>query len=399
MAFSITQIGNDKNSAIYKEYTVDYKSDIALLPTSISLGKQTIGSPVDNDYCAIGSKATVIEGNGKWILGNDNVWHEITQSSSSAGVSQDLIDKVNELEKEHSIYENKFINIEAGMPTPIPLSEVVKLLNSSTVTLDSGTYDDPISLSASCQMLGAQMNVTANSGKRCTDEELEDETVITGTITIQDGASVVFNGLTLSDKAKITLEGNCSLALINCRILNVDDGSASLISSDFGCNAQIYISDCYFGTNTGNIYNAFNLNCKLSDTAIVDNYFAADVCTHNIINIYNVCDNAKIYIVRNTFEKSANAIRVGIIGEPVCYIRCDGNTYNSTDENEEYAGLMIIQPYEKHTTSFANCHISINNTTHSDPYPVYYLYADKNDMQFDDINKPVITIDGQREEL
>ncbi len=398
MAFSITQIGNDKNSAIYKEYTVDYKSDIALLPTSTALGKQTTGSLVDNDYCAVGSIAIVIEGNGKWILGNDNVWHEITQSSSSAVIPQDLIDKVNELEKEHSIYENKLTEIEASMPTPIPLSEVVKLLNSSTVTLGSGTHDDPISLSASCQILGAQMNVTANSGKRCTDEDLEDETVITGTITIQDGACVVFNGLTLSDKAKITLKGKCCLSLINCRILNIGNGN-TLISSDFDCNAEMYISDCYFGTNAGNIYNALNLNCKLSDTVIVDNYFAADVCTHNIINIYNADDNAQIYIYRNTFEKSANAIRVGIIGEPVCRIRCDGNTYNSTDENERYAGLMIIQPYEKHTTSFANCHISINNTTHSDPYPVYYLYADKNDMQFDDTNKPVITIDGQKENL
>lgn len=399
MAFSITQIGNDKNSAIYKEYTVDYKSDIALLPTSIALGKQTTGNPVDNDYCAVGSIAIVIEGNGKWILGNDNVWHEITQSSSSAGIPQDLIDKVNELEKEHSIYENKFIDIEANMPTPIPLSEVVRLLNSSTVTLDSGTYDDPINLSASCQMLGAQMNVTAKSGKRCTDEELEDETVITGTIILHDGAYAIFNGLTLSGKAKIVLEGKCSLALINCRILNIDDSSASFISSDFACNAEIYISDCYFGTNAGNIYNALNLNCKLSDTAIADNYFAADVCTHNIINIYNVCDNAEIYIVRNTFEKSANAIRVGIIGEPICYICCGDNTYNATDENEEYAGLMIIQPYKKQTTSFANCHISINNTTHSDPYHVCYLYAGKNDMQFDDTNKPVITIDGQKENL
>ena len=285
------------------------------------------------------------------------------------------------------------------MPTPIPLSEVVKLLNSSTVTLDSGTYDDPISLSATCQIQGAKMNVTANSGKRCTDEVLEDETVITGTITIQDGGYVVFNGLTLSDKAKIVLDGECILSLRNCRILNIDDGSTSLISSNFDCNAEIYINDCYFGTNAGTIYNALNLNCKLSNTVITDNYFAADVCTHNIINIYNVADKAHIYIYKNTFEKSANAIRVGIIGEPECYIYCDGNIYNSTDENEKYAGLMVIQPYEKLTTSFANCYISINNTTHSDPYPVYYLYADKNDMQFDDTNKPVVTIDGQKEDL
>lgn len=399
MAFSVTQIGNDKNSAIYKEYTVDYKSDIALLPTSIALGKQPNGKAVENDYCAIGSKATVIEGNGKWILGNDNVWHEITQTSSSTGVPQDLLDKVAELEKEHEVYDSKFSSIEANMPTPIPLSEILKLLNSSTVTLGKGINNDAINISTNCRIAGSQIDVMANTGSRCTNSELEDETVIAGKITIQDGANVVLSGLTLSKDAKIVLEGDCELTLINCRVLNLNNGGVrSIISSGFNCNAKIHINGCYFGSNT-DIYNAFNFNCKLTEAEIADNYFAADVCSHNIINIYNVDEGTNILINRNIFEKSANAIRVGIIGEPQCLIYCEGNKYNATDVNKDYAGLMIIQPYEKQTTSFANCQIVLNNTVHSDSYPIYYLYTGENDMQFNDKNKPVITIDGKAESL
>ena len=71
----------------------------------------------------------------------------------------------------------------------------------------------------------------------------------------------------------------------------------------------------------------------------------------------------------------------------------------TTDEDLTYAGLLIVQPYGKQTTSFANAVINIDNTIfdgaiEGEDYQLYYLYAGSNDMQFTDYNVPTVLIDG-----
>lgn len=181
--------------------------------------------------------------------------------------------------------------------------------------------------------------------------------------------------------------------------MEADAAKSYLVKSTQPNPLKLIVENCYLGTNTansvGNIYNGLELNCILKDgSSISNNYFAAAACTHNAINIYAVEDGATIHIDNNHFEYSGNAIRIGIKGEPTCTIACNGNSYDATDSTDEYAGLLLVQPYGKQTTSFANCTIKIDDTVHSDSKQLYYLYAGADDMQFTNFNKPTIIIDG-----
>jgi hypothetical protein len=169
-----------------------------------------------------------------------------------------------------------------------------------------------------------------------------------------------------------------------------------------GDGVKLEIENCYFGNvnseATGKIYNLFELGCKLLDGSYIkNNFFAEDICKHNVINIYEVEENSTITIENNTFEYSANAIRVGIKGEPKTTINVNKNTYLKTDEdNKDYAGLLLVQPYGTATTSFKNCTINLNkNINRSNVPQLYYSYAGSDDMQFTEFNIPTITLNGK----
>jgi len=76
--FSITKVGNDINSRHIREFIADTVSGIDNLPHINARGTQntTEISPVD-DCVAAGSTCFVIENSSVWMLGNDDVWHEI----------------------------------------------------------------------------------------------------------------------------------------------------------------------------------------------------------------------------------------------------------------------------------------------------------------------------------
>ena len=75
--FSITKVKDHQNSINYKEFTCDLSSDIAKLPTNVTEGTQGESGDVNNDRCAVGSTAFVIETASVYILGNDSLWHKI----------------------------------------------------------------------------------------------------------------------------------------------------------------------------------------------------------------------------------------------------------------------------------------------------------------------------------
>ena len=270
-----------------------------------------------------------------------------------------------------------------------------------TVAMVPGTFTGELTLNRTVNLVGYNSSVPASSGNRCSDVIDDSETVIDGTINIAGENDVVLTGLTFTDNALINISNKGTLTLKNCKILSMEADAAKsyLIKSMQSNPLKLIVENCYFGTNTansvGNIYNGLELNCTLKDgSSISNNYFAAAACTHNAINIYAVEDNATIHIDNNHFEYSGNAIRIGIKGEPTCTIVCDGNSYDATDSTDEYAGLLLVQPYGKQTTSFANCTIKIDNTVHSDNKQLYYLYAGAGDMQFTDSNKPTVIVDG-----
>ena len=78
--FSVTKVDDKNNSYKYKEFLLDAVDDVAKLPTSKKMGTQEVTKDSDailNDYCGAGSTAFVIENSSAYILGNDDVWHEI----------------------------------------------------------------------------------------------------------------------------------------------------------------------------------------------------------------------------------------------------------------------------------------------------------------------------------
>ena len=270
-----------------------------------------------------------------------------------------------------------------------------------TVAMVPGTFTGELTLNKTVNLIGYNSSVPANSGNRCSDVIDSSETIIDGTINISGENDVVLTGLTFTNNALISTSNQGTLTLKNCKILSMEADAAKsyLVKSTQSNPLKLIVENCYFGTNTansvGNIYNGLELNCTLKDgSSISNNYFAAAACTHNAINIYAVEDDATIHIDNNHFEYSGNAIRIGIKGEPTCTIVCDGNSYDATDSTDEYAGLLLVQPYGKQTTSFANCTIKIDDTVHSDSKQLYYLYAGAGDMQFTNSNKPTIIIDG-----
>ena len=108
------------------------------------------------------------------------------------------------------------------------------------------------------------------------------------------------------------------------------------------------VENCYFGNNNvdkaakTNIYNLINMHCKLATGSYVKNcYFAKDVCTQNIISMFDCEEDAVITIANNIFEKSSNAISITLKGNPKAKIVIENNEYLETDANEKYAGTGI----------------------------------------------------------
>ena len=86
-------------------------------------------------------------------------------------------------------------------------------------------------------------------------------------------------------------------------------------------------------------------------------------------------------------------VRIGIKQEPVCTINVKGNTVLKTT-NDEWAGLICIQPYGKQTTSFANMTVNINNLTIPSEQVAYY-YVGSNDTPLTTIElRGKVYIDG-----
>lgn len=273
----------------------------------------------------------------------------------------------------------------------------------AVVNVASGTFTPPAEAIAKPILIkGANAGVSAATGDRCTDVTPEGETVITGAMTFAEGATAVLDGVTITPDTFVSLAGSSDVTLRNVRVVDcTPDAAKSFIikGTSFDNKVKLNLSGCYFGNNEsnelGNIYNGFELNATLLDGSIIENcYFAKDCVTHNVINIYAVDEGATITIRNNHFEKSANAIRIGVIGEPTCTIVMTGNSYDETDADPNWAGLCIIQPYTTKTTSFKNMTVIVEDTVRPDKGQLIYMFANPTDTQLTEETVPTIIVDG-----
>ena len=327
-----------------------------------------------------------------------------------------LADKNNELVKVYfedvKVCGCEGMVIEEDASLSAALAEYINNGSEGGLILPSATYTDSLVMNNKVNMLGSQANVIANTGVRCTDDILADETVLTNTITCEEGASVIISGVTFTEKSTIATNKASDITFKNCRFLGIDPSSKQtlLISGNPNEAEQpvlIRIENCYFGTNgktaTGEMYNLINLHNRVANGSYIRNcYFAKEVCTHNAINIYNVEEGATIDINDNYFEYSGNAIRLGVYGSTKCTFNIYNNTYADTDvANPDYAGLLLIQPVSTSTTTMANMTINLDNNKCllDEEYQLFYIYSASTATQINETNCPTIYVDGKLQQL
>lgn len=229
-------------------------------------------------------------------------------------------------------------------------------------------------------------------------------TKITEKITINAaGKDIIIDGVDFTENGYVEVNNAASITIRNCRVygMNVDGTSKNYWLRIYGdILTKLIISGCFFGESvgsTGQMYNLLEPTAKLADgSSFSGNYFEDGCCTHNTINIYGADDNSNIYVNGNRFEVSAGTIRIGVKGEPSCSIHLNNNHVDSDNPNEpdDYQGIVMIQPYGKQTTSFANMSIYMNNN-HSANEQVVYGYSGANDTMLDESTMPTIMLDGE----
>jgi len=347
-----------------------------------------------------------------------SIYQEFTYLDLEHGVDKTSEVKVAAITCNSALYPNKIVFIEDGIVKEIDI-KLVKNVNkeiTSTemnvddvntalttnedgiVNLSSGNITSDLSITKDVSIIGANPDVKVNSAKF---KGKDTGTVFSGNLNIAEDASVKMKGITLTTDAYIKLvKDSKELTLENCIIKDLTPYQ----KKSYGClingtePIKLVIKNCYFGKNTiendSAYYNLFENNQKLADgSEIANNYFEESVCKNNIICIYDVEDNANIYIHDNIFEYSCNAVRIGTKGDAKCNIIIENNTYYKTSTNTpEYAGLLLVQPYGKQTTNMSNVNIELKGNKHFDKLQLYYLYSGANDMPFTDENKPKITV-------
>lgn len=275
---------------------------------------------------------------------------------------------------------------------------------SPVVYIGADTFTESVSVTKDTKLVGAKAGIPANTAKRDITT-FEGETVLSGTVSCSADTTVTLDGVVLTEKALLSLGSAKEVTLKNCIITNLNPTAAkSFVVSTGTTPTKLNVSGCYFGTNKsvgGAFRNTLELNCKLTDgSVIVNNYFEDGCSGNNDICIYDVDEGAHITVENNVWERSANGIRVGTKGDAICTIDIKNNTYHATDENNpEYAGLVLIQPYGSVTTSMKNVTVNILNTTHKDNEQVYYLYSGGKDMKFTPETLPTVTLDGEVQDL
>lgn len=287
------------------------------------------------------------------------------------------------------------------------VAEDVKLADIVTTdgaVLPAVSYSEKVSVEKPFTLYGANAGVPATTGKRATNEIDASETVLNETITFTKDADVVIDGLTFTDNARVAVNGGKKITFKNCKFVSATPYQAKsyLVMATAKSTEPVKVEciGCYFGDNaeteTGKCYNLIEGNFVWADGSVIkDCYFSKKSCTHNQINIYEVEDGATITIENNHFEYSANAVRVGTKGDANCTINLIGNSYDETDSDPAWAGILLVQPYGKATTNMSNVKINIDKTDAKCGGQLCYLYMGSADTQLTDEQKPKIKIDGK----
>lgn len=182
------------------------------------------------------------------------------------------------------------------------------------------------------------------------------------------GKDIVLNGLDFTKNGYLEIKNANSVVVKNCRVykMNCESSPKNYWLKVIGSiPVQLTVMNCFFGDSTGtkgNMYNLIEMDATLkSESSFSNNWFTANCCTHNTINIYGAQEGATIYSNGNHFADGYHSIRVGIKGTPKCKLVANDNTLQFTSTEPDYlkwATMITVQPYGKLTASFENLTIS-----------------------------------------
>lgn len=284
--------------------------------------------------------------------------------------------------------------IEVVADTEI-ITEKINDPETNVIAISAVTYENAIEVSRELSIIGNQMGVSAASGARRSDViNPGGETVLAKAIQDNAGGSLKIDGVTLSYEALISAAGASELTISNSRIVGLTPPTDRSAIVHGVANAEpvlLQIEGCYFGPYTVDessgfrIYNGFEFDSTLADGSYIKNcYFAEGVAAHNVTSFYNLAEGATFTMEGNTFEYSGNACRIGFKGDPTGVCNFNKNTWLKTDpsDNEAWAGLVIVQPYVKSTTTFEhltiNMNRNVNKTSNKQDIYVFYNPTDTN---------------------
>ena len=318
---------------------------------------------------------------------------------------QALVCNVDNYLKQIPIYAIKDID-SSSSPVSESLQTALDNNSSGVVYVAANELTGPIKFSKNVTLYGNKAGISATLSKR-SKTDFSDETVLSGAVSFSSGCSVTLDGVVLTKDALISLGDAKEVTLKNSIITGLSSNVAKgfVVKGTQAKPCKLTIENCYFGENPTvdgkSFKNTFELDCRLKDGSVFrNNYFAHGCSYNNDICIDEGEDDSKILMEKNTWEYSASGIRVGARYAAKCEVNINGNKYMATDKiNPEYAGLVLVQPYEKQTTSMKDIKINISNTSHYDPYQVYYMYSGSGDMPFTKDTIPTITLNGKVQDL
>lgn len=272
-------------------------------------------------------------------------------------------------------------------PSYRPLEDVLaEVAPGATVKLEAGTYDVPMNLNKAIRIVG--------SGP---------DTILTGAITVNVGNedSVAIRNLTLTGDALVKVNSGYGFEMSNCVFGGHNITTKTMPVAISNADPMLVtISDNTFKAEPTGSYNLIDVYAKLIDGSTISyNTFETGCCAHNQISLYGIDDGAKVYINNNYAAESKNLVRIGFKGAPEGTVMFADNRYDSTDSDELWQGLFLVQPYGHETSSFAKLNIMISGTVYPAGTQLCYLYAGGNDTKFSDDNKPSATLDGAPYEI
>lgn len=249
----------------------------------------------------------------------------------------------------------------------------------ATLGLDSQTNVKTVAVS-SAELLTNAIE-TANAGDVLV---INNDIVIDTPLEINKSVSLLSNGATIAAPINITADNTLISGFIIDTSSDTNKGFAiSASAKEFVFTNNVVNTSGYRDTivatnaetivisgNTfegdGTVYNAIEFTHKdgegIKELTIENNVFARESSTNNSISMYWFLNDAVVNIDNNVFERSANAIRISNYNNATgVVINISDNTYHETDDNLEYAGLLLVQGVKNE--DFTGITVNISNLT------------------------------------